>query len=114
MSSDIEIAQSVKMQRIEEIASKLNIDNKDITVEVPVSTVATTGFAIPPVEAVEVIRIAEAFPLITAAVPPPAIIAKAQVKTGLKSAIVATITTVPATVARGMAIVSNKLSNQGM
>lgn len=85
-----------------------------IRMEVPVSTVLKTGFAIPPVVALEVSLAADVFPFIAAAVPPPAIIAKVQVTTGLKSASVATITAVPANVAKGKAIVSNKLSNHGM
>ena len=89
-------------------------DNKDIMVDTPVSTVATRGFATPPVVAVEVSRSAEVLPLIAAAVPPPAIIANAQVTTGLRSLTVAIIIAVPATAANGIAIVSNKLSNQGM
>ena len=85
-----------------------------ITIEVPVSTVVKTGFASPPVVVLEVSLATEVFPLIAAAVPPPAIIAKAQVTTGLKSETVATITAVPAKVANGKAIVSSKLSNQGI
>lgn len=85
-----------------------------ITTEVPVSTVVKTGFAIPPVVVLEVSLTAEVFPFMAAAVPPPAIIAKAQVITGLKSVTVATITAVPAKVASGKAMVSSKLSIQGM
>lgn len=85
-----------------------------IIIEVPVSTVATTGFAKPPVVAVEASLVEAVVPLITDAVPPPAIIANAHVVMGDKSATVATITAVPAIVANGIAIVSNKLSNHGM
>ena len=92
----------------------IKMDATAITIEVPVSTVVKTGFAIPPVVVLEVNRAAEVFPLIAAAVPPPAIIAKVQVTTGLKSVTVATITAVPAKVAKGRAIVSSKLSNHGI
>ena len=86
----------------------------DITKEVPVSIVETKGFAKPAVDTDEVKRVALEALLITAAVPPPAIIANDHVITGLKSANVETITAVPARVAKGMAIVSNKLSINGI
>jgi hypothetical protein len=86
-----------------------NIEKDDISIDVPVSTVEIIGFAIPPVVAVDAV-----VPLITDAVPPPAIIAKAHVIIGDKSATVDTITAVPAIAAKGIAIVSNKLSNQGI
>ena len=92
----------------------INMDTIDITTEVPVSIVDTTGFATPAVETVDPKRVALAELLIDAAVPPPAIIAKAQVITGLKSAIVDTITAVPAIVASGIAIVSKALSTTGI
>ena len=92
----------------------MKIENIDITIDVPVSTVETIGFAIPPVVAVDVKRAALDVPAITAAVPPPAIIAKAHVISGLKSATVETMTAVPAIAANGTAIVSSKLSTNGM
>ena len=82
----------------------------DITTAVPVSTVETTGFPIPAVVAVDANRVAPEAPEIAAAVPPPAIMAKAQVISGVKLATVETITAVPAMAANGTAIVSNKLS----
>ena len=88
----------------------IKIDSTDITTEVPVSIVETTGFAIPPVVAVDAKRVAPELPATAAAVPPPAIIAKAQVITGLKSATVETITAVPAIAAKGIAIESKALS----
>lgn len=88
----------------------MKIENTDITTEVPVSIVDTTGFAIPPVVAVEANLVVPELLATAAAVPPPAIIAKAQVITGLKSATVDTITAVPAMAAKGMAIVSKALS----
>ena len=87
-----------------------NTANTEPTIEVPVSKVATTGFAMPPVVAVDANLVALVVPTTVAAVPPPAIIAKAQVKTGLKSATTDTITAVPATAAKGMATESNTLS----
>ena len=91
-----------------------NIDTTDIITEVPVSTVVKIGFAKPPVLVLEVSLAAAVFPLITEAVPPPAIIASVQVNIGLKSDIVAAIIKVPAKVANGKAIVSSKLSNHGI
>lgn len=85
-----------------------------ITIEVPVSTVVKTGFASPPVVVLEVSLAAEVFPLIAVAVPPPAIIARVQVTIGLKSVTVATITAVPAKVAKGKAMVSSTLSSHGI
>ena len=99
---------------IKKASGAIKTDSKDISVEVPVSTVAITGFATPAVVVVDVSRNAEVFPFIAAAVPPPAIIAKVQLIAGLISPNVAIITAVPATAANGIAIVSNKLSNQGM
>ena len=91
-----------------------NIDNKVITIDEPVSIVVTIGFPKPAVDTDDVKRVALVALLMVAAVPPPAIIAKARVTTGLKSATVETITAVPATVAKGIAIVSIKLSTNGM
>ena len=86
----------------------------DITIEVPVSIVETTGFAIPAVETVEPNLVALVELFTAAAVPPPAIMANAHVITGLKSATVDTITAVPAIVANGIAIVSKRLSTTGI
>ena len=90
------------------------IETIDITIEVPVSIVETIGFPKPAVETVEPNLVALAVLFIAAAVPPPAMIAKAQVITGLKSATVDTITAVPAIVAKGIAMVSKALSMMGM
>lgn len=86
------------------------IESTDITSDVPVSKVETTGFAKPPVVAVDANRVVPEEPEIAAAVPPPAIIASAQVTTGLKSATVDSITAVPAKAAKGTAILSKALS----
>lgn len=91
-----------------------NIDTTDITKAVPVSKVDTRGLPIPAVVVVEANLVTPDELLIAAAVPPPAIIAKAQVITGLKSATVETITAVPAIVAKGIEIVSSKLSTYGI
>lgn len=91
-----------------------NIERIDITSEVPVSTTEITGFAIPAVETVDVSRVAPEAPEMAAAVPPPAIIAKAHVISGLRSATVETMTAVPAIAAKGIAIESNRLSINGM
>ena len=91
-----------------------NIDAAVTTTAVPVSTVAKTGFAKPPVVAVDANLPVAPAPFIAVAVPPPAIIAKDQVITGSKSATVETITAVPAIAAKGTAMLSNKLSNHGI
>lgn len=82
----------------------------DINTDVPVSIVDTIGFPNPPVEEVDVNLAALEAPEMAAAVPPPAIMARDHVIIGLKSAIVDIITTVPAKVAKGMEMVSNRLS----
>ena len=90
------------------------IETIAIMTDVPVSIVETNGFPKPAVETVDPNLVALAELFTTAAVPPPAIIAKAQVTTGLKSATVDTITAIPANVAKGIATVSNKLSTTGI
>jgi hypothetical protein len=99
--------QKIKMtNKIAKIGIK--IANKDIPIDVPVSTVDTNGLANPAVVPVEASRVVEVEVLMAVAVPPPAIIAKAQVMEGSKLATVDTITAVPAMVAKGMVITSNK------
>ncbi len=90
------------------------METTDITKEVPVSMVETIGFATPPVVAVDVMRVALEVPEIAAAVPPPAIMANAQVTTGLKSDTVESITAVPANAANGTEMVSKRLSTYGI
>ena len=87
-----------------------NTEIMDMAIDVMVSTVDTTGFAIPPVVVVDAKRVIPEELATAAAVPPPAIMAKAQVTTGLKSATVDTITVVPAIPAKGMAMESSTLS----
>ena len=91
-----------------------NIEKTVMTEDVAVSTVDTNGFPNPAVETDEESRVAPEAVLIAAAAPPPAMIAKAHVITGLKSTTVETIIAVPAIVANGMAMVSSKLSTNGM
>ncbi len=91
-----------------------NTDTIAITIETPVSIVVTIGFAKPPDVAVEANRAVLVDPVITAAVPPPAIIASDHVITGLKSATVDNITVVPASAAKGTAMLSSKLSTYGI
>src|SRR5690606_9911245 len=86
----------------------------DTTTAAPVSTVDTTGFAKPPVLAVEASRPVALAPLMAVAVPPPAMMARVQVTTGSRSAAVETTTAVPARAAKGMARASRALSTQGM
>ena len=88
----------------------INKDMTDITKELTVSRVVTTGFASPPVAEVDANLVIPELPATAAAVPPPAMIANAQVIAGLKSATVDTITAVPAMVAKGIATVSSRLS----
>ena len=90
------------------------IETMDITAEVLVSSVVKNGLPKPAVETVDPNRVVLAELFTAAAVPPPAIIAKDQVIKGLKSATVDTITAVPARVASGIAIVSNRLSTTGI
>ncbi len=91
-----------------------NIEAVDTTTAVPVSTVDTTGFAKPPVVAVDVNLPVAFAPFIAAAVPPPAIIANDHVITGSRFATVETITAVPAIAANGIAILSKALSTHGI
>ena len=90
------------------------IETMDITTEVTVSSVVTKGFPKPAVETVDPNLVALAELFTTAAVPPPAIMARAQVTTGLRSATVDTIIVVPARVASGIAIASKRLSTTGI
>ena len=87
-----------------------NIDITVIIKAVPVSIVETKGFAKPPVVAVDAKRVVVEAPEIAAAVPPPAIIANAQVITGLKSETVDNMTAVPAKAANGTDTLSKRLS----
>ena len=70
------------------------IDAVVTTTAVVVSATATTGFANPPVVAVEANLPVALAPFIAVAVPPPAIIAKVQVTNGSNPATVDTITAV--------------------
>lgn len=87
-----------------------NIEIIDMKIEVQVSIIEIPGLANPPVVAVEANLVVADDPAIVAAVPPPAIIAKNHVITGLKSETVDNIIAVPANAASGTEILSNKLS----
>ena len=90
------------------------IETIDNITEVPVSTVDIIGFPIPPVLTVDVSLVALDVPAMAAAVPPPAIMAKVQVISGLKPSRVETMINVPANAANGTATLSNKLSIYGI
>ena len=90
------------------------IEMNDITIAVPVSIKETTGLPIPPVVTVDVNLVTPELPDMIAAVPPPAIIAKAHVISGLKLTSVDNTTIVPAIVAKGTAILSSRLSTYGI
>lgn len=92
----------------------MKIEMRDINAAVTVSIVDTMGFPKPPVAVVEASLVALEDPEMATAVPPPAIMAKHQDTTGLKSTIVDIITAVPANAASGTDILSNKLSTYGI
>lgn len=81
---------------------------------IPVSAVATIGLPRPAVFTDDAKRVTVVIPCMADAVPPPAIIAKTHVISGLTSMIVDAITTVPAIAASGVAMPSKKLSKNGM
>lgn len=85
-----------------------------IKTAITVSIVETIGLAKPAEVAVEANRVALDVLAIAVADPPPAIMANDQVTTGFKSIVVETTMAVPAMAAKGMAMVSNKLSKNGM
>ena len=87
-----------------------NMETTDITKDIPVSSVETMGLPKPPVVTVDAKRVVLDVPAKAAVVPPPAIIAKDQVIIGLKSTTMESITAVPASAAKGTAILSNRLS----
>lgn len=92
----------------------MNIEIIDMRIAVPVSTAEITGFAIPAVVADDTNLVELVDPLIAREVPPPAIIAKAQVMEGSRSLTTATIMAVPAMAAKGTAMVSKALSTHGI
>lgn len=103
-----------KMSSTKNIASKgRNIETIDMKIEVPVSMDAKIGFAVPAVEIFVANLVEAVVPLITAAVPPPAIMANDQRIMGLISAEVATTIMVPAIDAKGKAIESSSVSING-
>lgn len=78
------------------------------------SPLDTTGLANPPVETVEAPLKVTLAPWIKAAAPPPAMMARDQRKKGVTSVTIEAVAMVPATIAAGVAIVSRRLSSQGI
>jgi len=78
------------------------------------SIVETAGFPKPPVNARDFVRRATVVPWMMDAAPPPAIMAKVHFKKGDNSTTKEAVTMVPATMAAGDAIRSNKWSSQGI
>ena len=74
----------------------------------------TNGLAMPPVVAVDTALVATVPSCIVPAVPPPATIARIHCKVGSIPSRDDDVTIIPATIAHGVVIVSNKLSSQGM
>ncbi len=83
-------------------------------IEATSSPVETTGLPSPPVEAVDTPRTVTVDPWIKPATPPPAMMARDQRKKGLTSVTIDAVAIVPATMAAGVAIVSSRLSSQGI
>ena len=83
-------------------------------IAVPVSTVETIGFPNPAVFTEDAKRVVVVSPCMAVALPVPAIMAKMVVIVGDRSTKVDAITTKPATAAKGVAMVSNKLSINGI
>lgn len=83
-------------------------------IAVPVSAVETTGFPKPAVFTDDANRVIVVIPCMAVAVPPPAIIANPQVIMGSKCTNVDAIAAVPAIAANGVAIVSKRLSINGI
>ena len=79
------------------------------------STIDTSGLATPPVVAVETPRTATVLICTAPAVPPPIIIAAAQLANcDISPLLTAIVVSVPATIAAGVAMVSKALSTHGM
>ena len=90
------------------------IANELKVIAVPVSAVETTGFPKPAVFTDEASLVMVVIPCMAVAVPPPAIIANPQVSIGSKCTNVDAIAAVPAIAANGVAIVSKRLSTNGI
>lgn len=79
------------------------------------STVDTSGLAIPPVVAVDTPRTATVLICTAPAVPPPTMIAAAQLANyDISPLLTVIVVRVPATIAAGVAMVSKALSTHGM
>lgn len=103
----------MRITKIKAIRGKKMASTESIT-EVTDSTAETTGFASPAVAVVDARRVVEVELFMAVAVPPPAIMANTQVKKGSKSAMVDSMIAVPATAAKGTAIVSKIWSIHGI
>ena len=90
------------------------MDKEVNVIAVPVSALATMGFPNPAVFTDDANRVIVVIPCIAVAVPPPAIMAKIIVNVGEISTKVDAITTNPAIATNGVAMVSNKLSINGI
>jgi len=86
----------------------------DIVIEPPSSIVASNGLARPPVPAVDAPRANTVVPWTSPAIPPPAMIARVHFKNGLVFVTIEAVIIVPATIAAGEAIVSNRWSTHGI
>ena len=104
---------SSKTTRINDTIGKI-MDIRVPRIEAASSPVETTGLARPPVWAVDAPRTNTLEPWTRPAMPPPAIIARVQRKNGETSPTIEAVAIIPATIAAGVAIVSRRLSNQGM
>ena len=89
-------------------------DNTESTAAPIHSPVEITGLATPPVVAVDTPRTATVLICTTPAVPPPTIIAEAQLANcDISPLLTAIVVSVPAIMAAGVATVSSKLSTHG-
>src|SRR6266404_2243856 len=85
----------------------------EATVDAASSAVAIRGLPKPPVPIEETPRVATVVPCTIPATPPPAMIARAHLRNGLRSVTREAVMRVPAMIAAGVAIVSRRLSTQG-
>jgi len=103
-------------QQINNIATNAGASRAAIEVKVEAanSMVAKIGLPRPPVAAVEPVRPTTVAVWTAAAAPPPAIAAKVHLSSGLLPVNTAAVITVPAMIAAGVAMVSNRWSTQGI
>jgi len=105
--------QIIKRSTSRKATTGSNIARVDNENEAPASVVDKTGFAIPQVVVEEVNLNKPVECCIVPANPPPAIIASDHFNKGEKSARTEPITSAPAIIEAGPAMVSKRLSNQG-